>query len=115
MVGLRTPTKAAAAAPRWQARTGLLGMRRQARKGLSDVQPVNMPERALSILVYLLAALFFAYLIAVVTDQLSGYVNDPAHRTMDDLNTFARFHKVGSAWGPLHTQWDSTTPFVQPQ
>ena len=29
-----------------------------------------------------------------MTDQLSAYVNDPANKAMDDLNTFIRFHKV---------------------
>ena len=43
---------------------------------------------------YVATALFFAYIIAVVTDQLSSYVNDPTHKAMDDLTTFCRFHKV---------------------
>lgn len=36
----------------------------------TNIQSENMVERQLSIVVYLLSALFFAYIIAVVTDQL---------------------------------------------
>ena len=60
----------------------------------SNVNAENMSERTLAIVVYLLAALFFAYIIAVVTDQLSAYVNDPTNKAMDELTTFIKFHKV---------------------
>lgn len=40
----------------------------------TNITPESMTDRAVSIVVYLLATLFFAYVIAVVTDQLAAYV-----------------------------------------
>ena len=63
----------------------------------TNVTPESMSDRIVSIFVYLLATLFFAYILAVVDDQLDEVVNDPRARKLGELQTFCRFHKFGEA------------------
>jgi hypothetical protein len=63
----------------------------------TNITAENMPERVLSLFVYVGATLFFAYIIAVVTDQLSAYVNDPTNKAMDELDIFCRFYTIPNA------------------
>jgi len=63
----------------------------------TNITAESMPDRILSIVVYLLATLFFAYIIAVVTDQLQEYINDPRNKAMGELQLFCRFHGVTEA------------------
>lgn len=60
----------------------------------TNITPESMVDRIESIVVYLFATLFFAYIIAVVTDQLQAYVNDPRGKAIDDLTLFTRFHDI---------------------
>lgn len=60
----------------------------------TNITPESMTDRALSIAVYLLATLFFAYIIAVVTNQLNSVVNDPRALALDNLSVFVRFHGI---------------------
>ena len=62
----------------------------------TNITPESMMDRVVSIWVYLFATLFFAYIIAVVTDQLGAYVNDPRSNKVDALVAFIRFHKIDS-------------------
>ena len=62
----------------------------------TNITPESMMDRVVSIWVYLFATLFFAYIIAVVTDQLGAYVNDPRSHKVDALVAFIRFHKIDS-------------------
>lgn len=63
----------------------------------TNVTPESMLDRVVSILVYLFATLFFAYIIAVVTNQLNSYVNDPRARALENLKTFTRFYGIPQA------------------
>ena len=89
----------------------------------TDIFAQNMPERVVSIVVYLLAALFFAYVIAVVTDQLSAYTNHaPSSRlalaTSPTTRPSPAHHPPGLTRGsyvndPTHKAMDDLNTFIR--
>jgi CRP-like cAMP-binding protein len=66
----------------------------------APIDPENQAERCFTIVVYVVGTLFFAYIIAMVTEELQSYVNVPTNKAMDELNTFCRFHNISHANAP---------------
>jgi len=60
----------------------------------SDVEPANFAERVTAIIVYVLSALLFALVVAVVTQQRLAYANDAFNLKMGEVSNFCRFHRV---------------------
>ena len=87
----------------------------------APIDPENMPERGFTIVVYVAGTIFFAYIIAMVTEELNAYVNDPTNKAMDELATFCAFHHItkknGSGLGVdlEHRLKDYYANYVPPQ
>ena len=51
-------------------------------------------DRIVAVILYVLAALLFALVIATVTQQRLSYANDPYNVRMGEVNSFCLFHRV---------------------
>ena len=60
----------------------------------ADVQPENHLERLVALVLYVVAVLLNALIVAVVTQHVIAYASDPFNTRMAEVESFCRFHRV---------------------